>query len=280
MGRLQQMKIISAAYSTLSGAEPWLPPSNSCLPALLALHDIQKVISETQDTIASICTQLKTVRGVLVQEAKGLAESELLRTKFETRLKSVRQDAAQRAWQTPDEVAQVVLATERKQAQHYKREHKSVTATLSRFVDSQLAPLIAAEELGGPVAGTAIDISEDVLAAGYTVKGKQNKAQKKLSNDSRQRRINQMFNSADTVAEDVDNEDEEHDTELSKAKNATQDLLHQLIEMSIDHDNSRYIALEKENAASRFLVRAKVAVLHPKDAKKLKLVDFAKTFHD
>lgn len=41
-----------------------------------------------------------------------------------------------------------------------------------------------------------------------------------------------------------------------------------------------YYPLERESAASRFLVRAKVAQFHPKDAKKLRLIDFGKELDD
>jgi hypothetical protein len=41
-----------------------------------------------------------------------------------------------------------------------------------------------------------------------------------------------------------------------------------------------YYDLEKESAASRFLVRAKIAQFHPKDAKKMRLIDFGRELDD
>lgn len=50
--------------------------------------------------------------------------------------------------------------------------------------------------------------------------------------------------------------------------------------MNASLEVSPYIELKKDSAAVRFLVRAKVAVFHPKDARKLKLVDFGSNVED
>ena len=50
--------------------------------------------------------------------------------------------------------------------------------------------------------------------------------------------------------------------------------------MNASLETTQYVNLEKDGAAARFLVRAKVAVYHPKDARKLKLLDFGSTVED
>lgn len=50
--------------------------------------------------------------------------------------------------------------------------------------------------------------------------------------------------------------------------------------MNASLETSSYVELKKDSAASRFLVRAKVAVFHPKDARRLKLVDFGRNVED
>lgn len=50
--------------------------------------------------------------------------------------------------------------------------------------------------------------------------------------------------------------------------------------MNASLETSPYIELKRDSAAARFLVRAKVAVFHPKDARKLRLVDFGSNVED
>ena len=170
---------------------------------------------------------------------------------------------------------QIFLVQEQEQAKQCKRDHKKLTAALVRFVESKLAPLIAAEELGGPVAGSTLDISEDVLAAGFDAKGKKNKAAKKLRPDTRQQRLDKIFASA--RGED---DGDMPESETAQAALAVKDLLGDLLQVAVDHGSGRYVTMDKETAASRFLVRVKAAELHPKDARRIRLVDFAKTLDD
>lgn len=50
--------------------------------------------------------------------------------------------------------------------------------------------------------------------------------------------------------------------------------------MNASLENSPYIELKRDSAIARFLVRAKVACFHPKDARRLKLVDFGTSVED
>ena len=58
------------------------------------------------------------------------------------------------------------------------------------------------------------------------------------------------------------------------------DLLEQLLDAAMEAGSGVYVHIQRESAASRFLVRAKVAQLHPKDAKRIRLVDFGRELDD
>ncbi len=53
----------------------------------------------------------------------------------------------------------------------------------------------------------------------------------------------------------------------------TEELLNSLVDAG-GNGPGTYVELKRETAAARFLVRSKVAQFHPKDARKLRLVDF------
>ena len=114
-----------------------------------------------------------------------------------------------------------------------------------------------------------------MLAAGFDVKGKQNKSKKKLNEDARQQRIDKMF-----AAVQLEENEDIADNETKQAAFAVKELLGELLQVAIDHGSGRYITLEKESAVSRFLVRAKAATLDPRDARRIRLIDFAKTLED
>jgi hypothetical protein len=43
---------------------------------------------------------------------------------------------------------------------------------------------------------------------------------------------------------------------------------------------SPYVDLQRDSAAARFLVRAKVAQFHPRDAGRIRLIDFGRQLDD
>ena len=52
--------------------------------------------------------------------------------------------------------------------------------------------------------------------------------------------------------------------------------MHSLLDDLLEAGTS-YIDLPRDSAASRFLVRSKVAQFHPRDARRLRLVDFGRS---
>jgi hypothetical protein len=134
--------------------------------------------------------------------------------------------------------------------------------------------MLAAEELGGPVVGDVMEVDPDELAAGFNAQGRLKKP-KGAEGDKRQRRIDEIWGAAagETSAR-VDG-----DAEILAAgremRELTEELSNRLVQAKGDNSAS-YVVLESESAAARFLVRSKVAQFHPKDANKLRLIDFGR----
>lgn len=142
--------------------------------------------------------------------------------------------------------------------------------SLLAFIKNHLAAMLAAEELGGPVVGNAMDIGARDLAAGFNAHGRLAKAKDGADGrEKRQRRIDQLWGAAQT-----DDMDEVAAAGLEMQR-LTEELLNALVEAKGDNSAS-YVRLARESAAARFLVRSKVAQFHPKDSSRLRLVDFGR----
>ena len=51
-------------------------------------------------------------------------------------------------------------------------------------------------------------------------------------------------------------------------------LTEDLLNIAVEEGTLAYVTMQRDAAAARFLVRAKVAQFHPKDAQRLRLIDF------
>jgi hypothetical protein len=150
---------------------------------------------------------------------------------------------------------------------------------MNDFINDYLAAMIAAEELGGPVVGDMLDVEDDTLAAGFTKKGRAKSSKKPVSDKTRQRRIDQIWGKAGV--ENEEEEEEEPPTEAEAADAEMRKLIENLFATLIGPGGGKaYFQLERDSATSRFLVRAKVAQFHPKDARKLRLIDFGRELDD
>jgi hypothetical protein len=93
----------------------------------------------------------------------------------------------------------------------------------------------------------------------------------------RQRRIDQIWGGKSAVGDDED----EPPTEAEAADAELRQLMENLFATLTGPGGGKaYYQLERDSAASRFLVRAKIAQFHPKDAKRLRLVDFGRELDD
>lgn len=151
---------------------------------------------------------------------------------------------------------------------------------MNDFINDYLSSMLAAEELGGPVVGDMLDVEDETLAAGFTKKGRAKSSKKPPTDKTRQRRIDQIWGKKTAIAVD-DGEQEEPPTEAEAADAEMRQLIGNLFATLMGPGGGKaYFQLERDSAASRFLVRAKIAQFHPRDANKLRLIDFGRELDD
>lgn len=151
----------------------------------------------------------------------------------------------------------------------------SLLRALKKFIDDPLASMLAAEQSGGPVAGDMMDVDSDDLEAGFNARGKRKKARADVTSDKRQRKIDNMF----VRGQDQDGKGEANLDKRAAAREEMQTLTEELMNMlmdSVGSSSDAYVNVSEESAAVRFLVRSKVAEFHPRDSKRLRLVDFGR----
>ena len=273
--RIRQLQVITAAYQSLTVAEPSLPAAGSPLPALLALRHAEHLINETKTSLLETKDQIDYARAQLNREKQDLRDSQLLAEALELRISKLQQELISNSGMAANELAQSIIAHHKAQKRHYEIELKKLVKAYNKFVIDHLALMLAAEDLGGPKVGDSIEINEEMIAAGFDQQGMPRKS--KVANENsvpkRQERIREIWGPSE------DSEDSEdstvYKTEKEAAGAAFRSLTEDLLNASADDAVSDpYIVIPKETAAVRFLVRAKIAKFHPQDKNRLRLVEF------
>lgn len=273
--RISQLLILTTGYLKLAETAPELPNLDSRLPSLISGRELEQIVSGARDSIQATLRSLREARRDLQSELNTLIDSETLNKIFEKRVGELEFAAAQTNRDDSHTMAVRLMDSEKLQTRTYQQDRELLNTALDEFISDRLSPLLAAEELGGPVTGSVLNVTDDMLAAGFTDRGKVNKG-RKADEDHRQRRIDEMFGN---LAVRVGNEDDLA-AEAAIAAKAMKDLLERLVQLSIDRGSGRFHELDKEDAASRYLVRSKVAILDPRDGRKIRLVDFGKPLED
>mgnify|MGYP002621289193 CR=1 FL=1 len=267
---------MTKAFQHLAESEPILPSPGSVLPALLAMRRAHQTIQESQECAAAQAQSLEQIQRRIETEKANLCEQEALRTALENRLKSLREGLEDEGEKSEDQLSKERIAELKKQKEHWDKQTSTLMKQLDQFIEEYLGPMLAAEDLGGPVVGDMIDINPNDLEAGFTTHGKLKKTKGESDQDKRQRRIDEMWAPMDSQGEAGKKRPKD---EASAAAAEMRDLLEQLMNKLIEArgDNSAaYVELPRESAAARFLVRSKVAMFDPKDARKIRLVDFGR----
>ena len=234
------------------------------------------MVSEIRDLIPSTRSALSAARKDLSKEQSDLEDASLLASALEGRIARLHNLAVEKSERTTIDIAGDLIRTEKERKDSYNESTKGLFLAMIQFVDTTLAPMLAAEELGGPVAGSTLDINDDTLATGYTAKGKVKKSKTANNEENRQRRIDHIWPLQNALGE----QNEGPDTESKAAAREMKALVEDLLNMAVEQGARAYMTLERESAASRFLVRAKAAMLHPRDAMRIRLVDFGRTLED
>lgn len=266
---------MKTAYEIVTPEDPYLPPADSPIPALLALRETDRSIRETQACITSTSKDLQKLRQRLETEQSELRDAKLIQNGLETRIASLEEEIEARTQKTPSQIAKEMVCDMKAKQKHYDTETGKLVKTFNDFIDNHLSSMLAAEELGGPIVGGILDVDEDMLEAGFTTKGKARKLKTPVNEDKRQRRIDEIWGPRPD-GEEPWNEQQSAGAEMRKL---TEQLLNNLVEAD-GNGPGAYVDLERESAAARFLVRAKVSQLHPKDAMKLRLIDFGGEIED
>lgn len=286
---LHQIRILTETYRSLLPARPYLPPPESPLPALLAHRLTSGCVAETAARHATATAEHAALQVRLDAERADLADARAIQSALERRIAHLQTSVASQSCRSSSQVAKDMIRNLETKKSRYDTDTGQLLRAFNDFVVKQLAPMLAAEELGGPIAGDVQEISEDVLQTGFGSKGKARKANTAKAKDeerSRQKRITDIWGpkpneqrdeSRMDVDEDEDDDDEwdEKTAAAEEMKELTESLLNALMGAQHGSGESAYVNLQRDSAASRFLVRSKIAQFHPRDARRLRLLDFA-----
>lgn len=267
--RVSNAQRAKKAYDSLLQAEDNLPATDSVLPSLVAIEDTSQLIKESKLSVSVTAEKLSTDRERLRIEEANLRDSRAIASGLRERIQRIRSANARKQEQTPSQVAQEVVKGQKKKNRELDRASADLKDSLDKFIDETLAPMLAAEDLGGPTVGDVLEVSDATLKAGYTAHGRpKRQKQPGESEDGTQQRINQFVHRSQDGGSHPTNKREAAATEV-----------HDLLNALLEAGNS-YVDLKRDSAASRFLVRAKVAQFHPRDARRLRLIDFGRSLSD
>lgn len=269
-----QAAVIKAALEEMTNSEPFLPSPGSVLPALVALRRTHQTIVESNVHLDSHSPDKERAQRQLESDRAILKDQQLLADALNARLQSLRHQLQAQADVSPEDGARSQIGELEAKVSIYDARTARLMKSLLAFIQNHLAAMLAAEELGGPIVGSAMDIDPQDLITGFNAQGRPSKVKSGAnSREKRQRRIDELWGTANEQAEATD------DNEVAAAgremQRLTEELLNALVEAQGDNSAS-YVRLTRESAAARFLVRSKVAQFDLKDASRLRLVDFGR----
>lgn len=272
---------MTKAFQDEAELEPLLPPPGSALPALLAMRRTHQTILESNEYTDSQAASVEQIERQIEAERANLREQQALQVALENRIKSLREGLEDRQEKTEGQVAKERIAELKQEKDHWDQQTSSLMKQLDWFIGEHLGPMLAAEELGGPVVGDLTEVDLDDLTAGFSAHGKPKKAKDRPDQDKRQRRIDDIWGPQEQPdqANKRKRDRDEASAASAEMRDLTEQLMNKLMEAGGDH-SAAYVEIARESAAARFLVRSKVAVFHPKDARKLRLVDFGREVDD
>lgn len=273
IGTKQQLDAVSKAYTEVATSAPLLPFPDSVVPALIALRTTNTTINESRRFLASQKVSLQDAQDRLNAEKASLADQKALTKALEGRIQSLRSGIETRTAMSPGQVARERLSELRQQIKETDNDTTSLQTTLKKFIEGSLSTMLAAEQIGGPVAGEMMDVDSDTLEAGFSATGKRKKFKADASIDKRQRRIDDMFNEGREEGEPAESD------KRAAARDELQELVAELTHKLMAAGGSStdaYINIPEESASVRFLTRVKVAEFHPRDSKRIRLVDFGR----
>lgn len=237
------------------------------MPSLIAIEETSQLITDGKTSVSLTAEKLSTGRDRLRVEESNLHDSRLIASGLRERIERIRKTNVRKQEQTPSQVAQEWINQQKKKNKELDRLSAKLKLSLDQFIDETLAPMLAAEDLGGPTVGDALDVSDATLKAGYTAHGKPKKQKQPTEAEGNQQRIDQFVQRSG------------NGSNSTNRRETTATEVHDLLNALLDAGTS-YVNLQRDSAASRFLVKAKVAQFHPRDARRLRLIDFGRSLSD
>ncbi|KAF4155685.1 hypothetical protein CNMCM6936_006657 [Aspergillus lentulus] len=276
--RVSHVRRAKKAYDALLQSETRLPSPGSPLPSLLAVDEASRLVKESKTSISLTAEKLSADRQRLKAEEANLRDAQLIKDGLEKRIERLKAEKWRQVQRTPAQLAHDLVKEQQEDIERLDTTTEELKTSLYKFVEDTLAPMLAAENLGGPTVGDAMEISDATLKAGYTSHGKPKKPKTPAvgATDSGQQRIDELVRRQ--TAQEGNEQATPMTTPMYKREAAAVEM-RALLTALLDADYS-YIDLPHESAASRFLVRAKVAQFHPRDARKLRLIDFGRSLVD
>jgi hypothetical protein len=276
--RLRQLEAITHAYESIAAEKPDLPDPASPAPAALAARTLRDAIADGHAAIDSALDQLARSESRAAAAAAALADAGLLAAALRARTARLEDARARQSRLGAAERAERAMRAKRERAREFEREAARLRRALDAFVRGHVSAMLAAEELGGPVIGTLADADEDALAAGFSAQGRPRASKRSAEDDGgrRQMRIDEIWG-VGAGGRGGESAGEAPSPELQAACDEVSGLVDDLLRALAGKSNAGvYVDLRRDSAAARFLVRAKVAQYHPKDARKLRLIDFGR----
>lgn len=275
VGAKKHLDAVAAAYRDVAASKPFLPFPDSVVPALVALRITNSTITESKNFLASQKASLQEAQDWLETEKSNLADQKALTKALENRIQSLRHGIESRTAMSPNQATRERILELKTNVKETDAGTANLLKALKKFIDGPLASMLAAEQSGGPVTGEMMDVESEDLEAGFNSRGKRRKPKADAASDKRQRRIDDMFGGD----QDEERRDEDHSDKQGTAREEMQRLVEELMNRLVDSGGSTsdaYFDVSEESAAVRFLVRSKVAEFHPRDSKRLRLVDFGR----
>ena len=257
-----------------------MPSPDSPLPTAIALRHTLRTIAETKTAITQVAAKLSTAQQRLEVEQANLRDARLITQSLEKRIASLREEQLQKGRRSPEESAKELIRGSQRRKAGYESDIKRLVKALNAFIDQHLAVMLAAEELGGPVVGDVMTVDEDTLMGGFSHQGKARRVKPPADDGMRQRRIDQIW--GQEVEEEGESERSEKDAAGAEIRALTEELLNASAAATSGPGggSSAYVELLRDSAAARLLVRARVAQFHPRDARRLRLLDFGREIDD
>lgn len=266
------MRRAKKAYDALLTSPDELPDPLSPLQALLAVDETSRLVKENKLSVKMTAKCLSADRQRLKVEESNLRDAQTIAIGLEERIERIRTERSQKKEKSPSQLADELIRAGHDKNERLRRAADDTRKSLNRFIEDTLASMLAAEDLGGPSVGDVEDISNAALEAGYTAHGKPKK-QKSIqpaSRESGQQRIDELVHRRTGQGNQ-----QRAASAVTKTEEAAAEILSLLD--SLLEAGSSYIDLPRDSAASRFLVKSKVAQFHPRDARRLRLIDFGRS---